>query len=328
MQIPSYLVGSGNASQAMRTALEIATRLEKVVVAEPIALARGERLPVQEGPSLLFLATPHALHAPLMLEGQAAGFTHIVTEKPAAVSLEQVRQLSDIHATVAVCHGYRQNWGPQTLRQKVASGELGTLISVEGRYWQSSAAEQVLTGKARPDAWKNHPAISGPFDTYLDLGTHWADLVSFVVGAMPDSAKAWLSYGNSEAAHRDTHVHLELGFAGGVRSFGSISKTVHGMGNYLELVIVGTKATASWNFERPDELTMGRGKERSTLMRSPSEATASGMPPNHGLGWLEGYVSIVRQMVRSLAGKPTDRYPTLAESLTLVERLLTIERSV
>ncbi len=134
-------------------------------------------------------------------------------------------------------------------------GRFGTLISIEGRYWQSSAARTPTRG-----SWKNDPALGGRFDVLLDLATHWADLVTHIYGRLPDRTSVRRSFVNAAAAHRDTHVHLTMEF-GDLVSFGSVSKTVHGAENTLELEILGERASASWAFEdRLERRVSGRAR--------------------------------------------------------------------
>ncbi len=323
--IPVFSIGSGNAAHALASALALVLQKEGEMGFLPLRkIARGEAFPAVSGPSLLFIANCHALHADRIREADAKGFTHIVTEKPAVVRLDQIEGLHAIRAQVSVCHGYRQNWGPRKMREAIQKGELGRLIAVEGRYWQASAAARALA-PAPSTGWKNDPALSGPHDVLLDLGTHWADLVTYLVGEKPRSARGRLSYLNAESPHRDTHVQLEIDYPGSLRTWGSVSKTVHGSGNELEVVAIGEKAVWRWSFESPDTILVGRGKEMTRLSRGGEEPVASKLPAHHALGWLEGYVSILTEVVRSLTGKPTQPVPTLKESLETAELLLRLD---
>ena len=42
-------------------------------------------------------------------------------------------------------HGNRRMWGPQTIVRMIAEGEIGDVISIDGRYWQSSAAQMATS---------------------------------------------------------------------------------------------------------------------------------------------------------------------------------------
>jgi predicted dehydrogenase len=324
-----YLLGRGNAGQAMARCLALLPHLDsELSLLPPIWLERGK--PLEEAPPsphvrLLGIANPHALHAPAILEGAKAGFGLILTDKPAAVSPEQVEALRPLGDRVHVCHGYRQTWGPRQLKTWVDSGELGEIVAIEGRYWQASAAEKALAGNRSANAWKNDPSLSGPFDTFLDLGAHWVDLVQHLLGERAESARAWLHHANGEASHRDTHVQLEMNFSGRRRAWASLSKTFHGKGNQLEIHVLGSKAAASWSFERPDEIVLARGAERHVHVRKDS-ALGLKLPPFHGAGWLEGYGEILKQTARRAVDLPSTPVPTLAEHLSALDTLFSAER--
>jgi predicted dehydrogenase len=143
----------------------------------------------------------------------------------------------------------------------------------------------------------------------------------FFADKAPTQTIARLSYVNAEAAHRDTHAHLTLAFAGGTRTFGSISKNVHGEGNRLEIHLLGSQGAAHWDFRCPDQIKISRGGH-STLMSRTDTEFGSKQSPFHGLGWLEGYVEILHQSIRGLVGLPATPVPQLSESIGVMETLL------
>jgi predicted dehydrogenase len=253
-------------------------------------------------------------------EGDRAGFKLIVAEKPACISLEELAALRQVKTPVTICHVYRQLWGIQTIRRIVESGELGEVITVEGRYWQSSVAQRV-SGLLKGGGWKNDPTLSGSYDTLLDVGVHWVDAALFILGAEPLETNLWLSYANSEAAHRDSHVQLQMACSNGSRLFASISKTVHGAPNHFEINVIGTKKAVTWKFLEPDQLEIGRGNTRTILARSRDDRSAI-HPPFHGLGWVEGYVKVLDAAVRALDAPSERSYPGLPEHLKILEALL------
>ncbi len=324
-----FILGRGNAGQAMAKALSLVNFLDtELTVLPPVWVERGRplaELPKSGASRLLAVANPHGLHARALVEASKADFEAVVCDKPAAVSHEEVATLRKIAGAVSVCHGYRQTWGPRWLKTWVDSGELGQLIAVEGRYWQASAAAKALAGTKSANAWKNDPSLSGQFDTFLDLGAHWVDLVQHLLGEKAASARAWLHHANGEAAHRDTHVQLEMSFSNRRRAWASLSKTFHGQGNNLEIHVLGAKSAASWSFERPDEIVVAKGAERHVHVR---KDTALGLKqaPFHGAGWLDGYTEILHQAARRAVGLSAFSVPTLSEHLDAVDTLLTAER--
>jgi hypothetical protein len=108
---------------------------------------------------------------------------------------------------------------------------------------------------------------------------------------------------------------------GDLVSFGSVSKTVHGTGNTLELEIIGERASASWSFERPDVIVWGEGGSRSTQVRTGAELPAR-PSPFHGLGWMEGYGRLVGEVVAHMHGSRSTDAPTLQEHLDVLRCLL------
>ena len=188
-------------------------------------------------------------------------------------------------------------------------------MSIEGRYWQSSATRAPAGG-----SWKNVPEFSGRFDVLLDLATHWADLVTHICGRLPDTTAVRRWFVNAAAAHRETHLHLTMAF-GDLVTFGSVSKTVHGAGNTLELAIIGEHASARWSFERPDVIVWGTGGSCSTQVRADAEPPAR-PAPFHGLGWMEGYGRLVGEVVAHIRGGRTADAPSLGRHLELLRRLI------
>ncbi len=307
----------------MTKALALAQILHSELAVEPVVkLARGQSLEAVTRATrpLLLIANPHGLHAALLLEAQRLGIASVIVEKPAVVTLEQADSLKKCDPGIAVCHGYRRMWGPQTLASLYRGGELGTLVAIEGRYWQSSAAVRLREGGKR-DSWKNDSALSGPFDTLVDLGAHWVDLAVFCAGSLPDRVRVGLSHAGAEAPHRDTHVQLGLEWKSGPRAMASISKIWHGSSNHLEIHLLGTKGRASWDFGMPDAVTVAHGAQSTQIPREANQAVPSGQAPFHALGWLEGYLGIVESVLLRMNGLAAAPVPTLGEHLGVMRLL-------
>jgi len=322
-KLQPWILGSGTAGQALRMALA----MFPAEISEPRQLDRGEPLP-EPAPqrSLIVLANPHGLHAPRLVEAAELGYRYAICEKPAAVSLEQLARLEGLRLETWICHVYRLLWGPVELRRAWADGRFGKVMTVEGRYWQSSAARG-----PKAAGWKDDPALSGPHDVLLDLATHWVDLVTYLTDEAPRRARVRRWYGNAASEHRDTHVHVTLEHGGtleqgGTTSFGSVSKTVHGAGNHLEVTIVGEDATATWSLAEPDVIVWGHGSERSTQVRTKTDLPAL-PPPFHGMGWIGGYVSLVGDLVGHVCHGRPRQAPGLEEQTVVLRSLLTAAKS-
>ena len=322
-----FILGSGRAGQAIAKSLAILGLSDRELDIEPVIwLERGASLPKVDEKAgvlpVLLIANPPGLHSDAILDGERAGFPLIFCEKPACVNLEQVERLRATRAQVAIFHVYRQMWGPQTLKRMLSEGEMGEVIAIEGRYWQSSTAQRALAGKPT-DSWKNDVALSGQFDALLDVGSHWCDLAFWLAGRLPVRSHGWRSYKNAERPHRDSHVHVAFDFDDGSRAVSSISKTVHGATNHFEIQILGTRKRAAWNFLNPDEILIGEGASLRTMPRATNEL-GSKQPPFHAMGWLEGYVEIIRQALRKQRGETASEIPSLKQNLDMLSVLLSI----
>ncbi len=328
MTLSPFLLGRGMAGRAFQKSLVLlALQHPDWDIRPAVVLGRGRKLefPPPTPNPLLLIANPHGLHARSILEGVRAGFKAIAVEKPACVNLEEVELLKPVRIPVAVAHGYRQMWGVQTLKAMLEAGEFGEVISIEGRYWQSSAAQKALDPSAQPHPWKNDPALSGGSDALMDIGVHWVEAAAFLMGEPSFKGTAWLSYANAESAHRDTHVHLNLEFSKGRRALASVSKTLHGAANDFEITVVGAKQSGTWKFMEPDGLWLGRGGSRTFLPRK-ENTLGSMQPPFHGLGWLEGYLEILRRLLLELQGQDGGNYPELKNNLKVLESLFSLQR--
>lgn len=312
MKYEPWIVGSGMAGRALARALEWAAANEGVELAPARWIGRDEVLGNTGDGSIVCIANPHRLHVERLMQVRDLPGA-VICEKPVAVTLADIERLADYPKPVAVCHGYRMLWGPRAIRQWVSSGRLGDLVAVEGRYWQCSAA-----AARRADGWKNDVELSGPYDTLMDLCTHWLDLACFVLDDFGPEVDVSLAYGNAARPHRDTHVLLNADW-GTCPGAASVSKTAHGSGNDLEIHVIGTEAKLAWEFGNPDGLWLGEGRSRRWLPRD--EPLRSGLPADHGLGWMEGYVAIAAAVLSGLRGKSVEGVPSLPESLR-ISRLL------
>ena len=321
--ITPLILGHGRAGEAIAKALACVNLIsDELHLAAPVWLERGANLAEERkkySHPILCISNPHGLHAKAILEGDAARFDAILCEKPACVNLEEVKLLKAVKTPTAIFHGYRQMWGPQRLREMILAGEFGEIISIESRYWQSSTAERAIAHDPTK-GWKDSTALSGEYDVFLDLSTHWIDLLSFLQGSVPKEIQAWRSFANAVSSHRDSHNQFILSFANGSRAFGSVSKTVHGATNQLQVSILGTKKSAHCEFLKPDEIEIGEGK-LSTIRPRKDSLLGSGQSPFHGTGWLEGYIEISHRLLAEVYLAKKSSYPDLQQNLQLLEAM-------
>lgn len=323
--IQPYILGSGMSAKAIKFALSIIQQKNtSFEINQSVDLPRDQKLEdIEFSPlvaPILFIANPHTFHTPRIIEAEKKGFEIIFSEKPLCTSVEELKQLQTVKSKVAILHVYRQTWGVQELRRLIESGGLGEVFCIESRYWQASAAERALNGQSSKP-WKNDISLTGPFDTLLDLVPHWLDLISFL--QEPHSIKAGSIvplYCNAEMPHRDTHVNLALEFDNNSKAYGSVSKTVHGASNFLELNILASKKSAHWQFDNPDQIVIGSGRKKEIIART-NISQGSEFPAYHGMGWLEGYIEIIQQACEQISENKLCGVPTLDSSIKQMSKL-------
>ena len=174
MKFQPFIVGRGMSGKAIAKALSVIHVVDPDIdIALPVQIERHQPLKGLPGSAenpLLCIGNPHGLHAKYIADGEAAGFQDIVVDKPSCVTLDEIARLREISAQVAVLHGFRQMWGPQTIKQMLDYQEFGDIISIEGRYWQSSAADIAFGPDPPQDKnWKSDVNLSGSYDTLIDL---------------------------------------------------------------------------------------------------------------------------------------------------------------
>ena len=125
----------------------------------------------------VIVATINSALAEVSLAAIHAG-KHVLVEKPAGVSPEQVRELTDVALANGVCVrvGFNHRFHPAFLaaRKIIDAGELGPLMFVRARYGHG--------GRIGYDReWRANPALSGGGEL-IDQGVHLIDLARWFLG--------------------------------------------------------------------------------------------------------------------------------------------------
>ncbi|MEO6876518.1 MAG: Gfo/Idh/MocA family oxidoreductase [Opitutaceae bacterium] len=125
----------------------------------------------------VIVSTLNASLAPLALAAVRAG-KHVLVEKPGALNARQLRTLRDAARStgVTVRVGYNHRFHPSLLkaRELLASGVLGPLMFLRGRYGHGGR-------KGYDREWRADPALSGGGEL-IDQGVHLIDLAGWFLG--------------------------------------------------------------------------------------------------------------------------------------------------
>ncbi len=276
------------------------------------------------GVDVVHICSPNRLHCPMALAALRAG-KHVVCEKPLAMNTRETAEIVKLarQAGTVFAVNYNVRFYPAVLqmRKLVAGGELGEIIHVNGSYLQD------WLFKDTDYNWRLLPTEGGKLRAVADIGTHWMDTASFVLGAKIKSvfadlgtfhktrkrplgevqtfarADAKLKYAAYPVKTED-FANVLLEFSNGARGNLGVSQVAAGRKNCIRLEIYGSKKSAGWCSEDPEMLHFGNrdGANETAVRGTPAfgEGATGFMdyPPGH----VEGFPDTFKMLFRSIYG--------------------------
>jgi len=243
---------------------------------------------------VVHITSPNKVHVEQSLAALKAG-KHVVCEKPLGMTSPETAKVvkavakagSPVFAVNYMCRFF-----PAVLQMRalVQRGDLGQIMHVQGHFFQDWL--QMPTDYN----WRLLASEGGKLRAVGDIGTHWIDAVSFILGAKAESAFAHLetfhktrlrptgevqTFAKIDPATMvpykvDTEdfgsVLLKFGksahgFANGVHANASISQVAAGWKCDLYVGIYGTKGSVQWSLQQPNEIILGRRDEPNQILQ-------------------------------------------------------------
>ncbi len=291
----------------------------------PHAYASLDELLADPGVAVVHVTSPNHAHYPQVMRLLEAG-RHVVCEKPLAMTSKQTAEMvARARASglvAAVCYNTRFYPLSQHAHRMVADGALGEVRLVTGHYLQDWLARETDWN------WRLEPEAGGPLRAVGDIGTHWADLTSFITGLQPSAVLAELAtflperqrptgptetFSRAAGATERRRVETEdaglilLRYPNGARGSLTVSQVSPGRKNALAWDVAGSEASASWHSETPDHLWIGhRDGPNQVLQRDPglmneAGAAAAGLPGGHVEGFADTFRALFRQVYGDVA---------------------------
>jgi predicted dehydrogenase len=277
---------------------------------------------------VVHITTPNRFHCEMALAALRAG-KHVVCEKPLAMNTaETARVVKAVKASKRVfAVNYNVRFYPAVLqlRRMVERGDLGEIIHVNGSYMQD------WLFKDTDYNWRLLPREGGKLRAVADIGTHWMDTASFILGSKIKSVFADLAtwhkqrrrplgevqtFANasdkmkyaSYQVQTDDFASVLLRFANGARANLAVSQVAAGRKNCIRIEIYGSAKSAWWCSETPEMLHLGNrdGANETAVRATPAfgDGAAGFMdyPPGHVEGFPDTFKMNFRAIYAAIAG--------------------------
>src|SRR6202451_3086765 len=289
------------------------------------------------------ICTPNAQHFPMVKAALQAG-KHVLCEKPLTTSVEEGEELVALAAQQGVrncvCHNLRYYPMVQQMRGMREAGDLGEILVVQGTYSQDWLLYDTDWN------WRADAKQNGELRAMGAIGSHWMDLIQHVTGLRITELCADLA--TFHPTRRKPHGSVET-FAGkqldpseydnvpidtddfgsvllrlGARARGAftVSQMSAGRKNMFTIEIYGSKAGASWNQERPDELWIGhRNAPNQVIVKDPSlfypaAASFADLPGGHSEGYDDTHKQVFKRFYARVAAPAAPiEYPTFEDGM-------------
>lgn len=284
------------------------------------AYANLDDLLADDTVDVVHVTSPNHAHYPQVRAILAAG-KHVICEKPLAMTSAQSAEMVKLaHASgkvAAVCYNIRFYPLNQHARGMVAAGDLGDPRFITGHYHQDWLAKRTDWN------WRLEVEAGGALRSVGDIGTHWVDLVSFVMGQKAASVFADLTtflpkrdkpvgpVATFSTSDGETETHdiktddaamILLRFPSGAKAAMTTSQVNMGRKNSLKWDIAGAKASAAWDSETPDHLFIGHRDapnqilQRDAGMMNATGAAAAALPGGHVEGFADSFRAFFAQV--------------------------------
>jgi predicted dehydrogenase len=221
------------------------------------------------------------------------------------------------------------------MRAMVERGDLGKIIHVQGTFFQDWLLHETDYN------WRVLASEGGKLRAVGDIGTHWIDAVSFILGARAKSVFAHIETFHKQRLRPrgevqtftkesrkammpykvDTEdfgsVLLKFGKAShgnadGVHANACISQVAAGSKCNLNLGVYGTKGSVRWDLQQPNEIILGRRDEPNQILQRGTPgfmedvANFTDYPGGHPEGFSDAHKMHCRAVYEHIAsGKKT-----------------------
>ena len=242
------------------------------------------------------IVTPNHLHAVVATAFLRAGIP-VICDKPMTATLAEAEDLAALARKTAVPFVLTQTYtGYPMVREAraiIARGDIGEVRHVQVEYLQDWLAGPVEKSGQKQAAWRTDPLLSGAGGCIADIGTHAANLATFVTGLPLQAVLADLTAFEPDR-RLDDNAAVLMRFASGAKGMIWASQITPGTKNALRLRIAGSRGGLAWEQENPDLLELTPLGEATRLLRRGDglTGTPARVPAGHPEGYLEAFATL------------------------------------
>jgi len=302
------------------------------------AYASIEEIAADGGVDVVHLCTPNYLHFEEASKLLRAG-KHVLCEKPLTMDSRESELLVSIAKETGKIGGvaYNLRYYPlcQEAKALIEKGTIGQPKLVHGSFLQDWLLYPSDWN------WRLDPKLGGELRAVSDIGTHWLDLVTWMVGRRVTELCADLATvvpvrqrprgrvetfqkadaQNTEAVPitTDDYASVLLRLEGDLHGVMTVSQVSAGRKTRLWFEIDGSEGSLSWNSEEPNTLWIGRRNRASEeLAKDPALMSAAtrvyaAYPGGHAEGYPDTFVQLFREFYAYIATgdwKALRKFPT------------------
>ena len=273
---------------------------------EEMAKAEAAR---EDGIDFVSVVTPNNTHYAVCKAFLEAGI-HVVCEKPLCFTVEQAEELAKLSREKGLLFGVTYTYTgyvmSKVMKEMIAEGKIGKVVSVNAEYAQDWLLGELATGnntQTNIAVWRTDPAISGAANCVGDIGTHIENYVHYVTGL---KIKRLIATTNKYGKALDLNANIIVEYENGVNGAYWCSQVAAGHYNGLAVRVYGDKGALEWAQEDPEHL-------RYTPMDGATQVLARGtgcikekaaaqgrLPSGHPEGLVTAFANIYRNYVSAL----------------------------
>jgi predicted dehydrogenase len=235
---------------------------------------------------VVHITSPNKVHVAQTLEALAAG-KHVVCEKPLGMDARETARVVKVaaKAKTVLAVNYNCRFFPAILQMRAAvqRGDLGKIIHIQGHFFQDWLLKDTDYN------WRLLASEGGKLRAVGDIGTHWIDATSFILGQRVESVFATLETFHktrkrprgevktfakvdpktmvSYPVDTEDFASVLLRYDNGVPANVSISQVAAGWKCSLAIGIYGTEGSMRWDLQQPNEILVGRRDEPNQVLQ-------------------------------------------------------------